>query len=159
MSEKKITLLEWKLLQYLGKPYIKGYLPSVSFDEKNVFLYPGGKVKRDVSIAARNLLKRKWLEANEHNDYHLNEQGKFNLSLPKPEFKYPPMPRLGEDDYGNQEIQYYGFHIRTENGDCTIDYRNQSNGYYGGNLSWDDKDFYGGVFGQNVSTEEWKLIS
>lgn len=57
------------------------------------------------------------------------------------------------------EIQFYGFHVRTENGDCTIDYRNESNGYYGGNLSWDEEDFYGGVYGQNVSKEVWRQIA
>jgi hypothetical protein len=36
-----------------------------------------------------------------------------------------------------------------------IDYRNESNGYYGGELCWPDDHFYGGVHGQNVSTEQW----
>lgn len=65
------------------------------------------------------------------------------------------MPDLGspsEDDV----IAYYGCKIVTDKGEIVIDYRNSSNGYYGGNLSWpDDEYFYGGVFGQNVSTENW----
>ncbi len=42
-------------------------------------------------------------------------------------------------------------------GACVIDYRNESNGYYGGDLVWPGKahHFYGGVYGQNVSTERW----
>ena len=32
------------------------------------------------------------------------------------------------------EVQYYGLQIITEHGRCTIDYRNSSNGYYGGSL-------------------------
>ena len=32
------------------------------------------------------------------------------------------------------EVQYYGLKVTTENGRCVIDYRNDSNGYYGGNL-------------------------
>ena len=40
-----------------------------------------------------------------------------------------------------------------------IDYRNESNGYYGGNLCWDDESFYGGVYGQNVSTMNWQNVS
>lgn len=54
-------------------------------------------------------------------------------------------------------LQVYGLKIITDRGDVVIDYRNSSNGYYGGSLSWpDDKYFYGGVYGQNVSDEEWK---
>ena len=69
------------------------------------------------------------------------------------------MPDLGSPgEY--EKIAYYGCKITTEKGSCVIDYRNESNGYYGGNLSWpDDKYFYGGVFGQNVSTEDWKPLT
>jgi hypothetical protein len=64
----------------------------------------------------------------------------------------------GEIDY--EVIRYYGFNISTLGGTCKIDYRNSSNGYYGGNLSWGEDDyFYGGVFGQNKSAEEWEDIS
>jgi hypothetical protein len=57
-------------------------------------------------------------------------------------------------------IQFYGFKISTAKGDCILDYRNESNGYYGGNLSWPgDGYFYGGVFGQNVSKEEWREVA
>lgn len=52
----------------------------------------------------------------------------------------------------------YGCQIKTTSGDMVIDYRNESNGYYGGNLCWDDESFYGGVFGQNVSTMNWQEI-
>ncbi len=44
------------------------------------------------------------------------------------------MPDLGN---GDAELrQYYGFKIETDKGDIVIDYRNDSNGYYGGSLSW-----------------------
>ncbi len=57
-------------------------------------------------------------------------------------------------------VAYYGLKITTSKGDTILDYRNDSNGYYGGNLSWpDDRDFYGGVHGQNVSTQQWKQIA
>jgi len=52
-------------------------------------------------------------------------------------------------------LEFYGCKITTDKGDFIIDYRNESNGYYGGNLSWPGESFYGGVFGQNVSEEEW----
>lgn len=35
-----------------------------------------------------------------------------------------------------EEMQYYGCKIRTSKGVCTIEYRNSSNGYYGGSLEW-----------------------
>lgn len=67
------------------------------------------------------------------------------------------MPDLGNGDA--ECITYYGFKITTDKGDIIIDYRNESNGYYGGSLSWpDDNYFYGGVYGQNVSKEDWKPV-
>ena len=59
------------------------------------------------------------------------------------------MPDLGTpEEY--ECIAYYGCRIVTDKGVCVIDYRNSSNGYYGGNLYWpDDGYYYGGVYGQN----------
>lgn len=68
-----------------------------------------------------------------------------------------PMPDLGNGDA--ECIQYYGFKITTDKGDIVIDYRNESNGYYGGSLTWPEDRFYGGVHGQNVSKENWKEIA
>lgn len=66
---------------------------------------------------------------------------------------------LNKPDESNDEhecLAFYGFKISTDKGDIIIDYRNSSNGYYGGNLSWpNDSCFYGGVYGQNVSKENW----
>jgi len=60
----------------------------------------------------------------------------------------------GEDD--GEFIAHYGCKITTDKGDIVIDYRNESNGYYGGDLSWPDSSyFYGGVYGQNISSENW----
>lgn len=71
------------------------------------------------------------------------------------------MPDLGQkDEY--EVIAYYGSKITTTKGACVIDYRNESNGYYGGNIVWPDDEygyFYGGVYGQNVSSEEWTQIA
>jgi hypothetical protein len=69
------------------------------------------------------------------------------------------MPDLGNME-GCDVVSYYGFKIVTDNGDILIDYRNDSNGYYGGTLAWpsDSERFYGGVFGQNVSNQEWKDV-
>lgn len=71
------------------------------------------------------------------------------------------MPDLGSrDEY--DVIAYYGCKIHTEKGSCLLDYRNESNGYYGGSLEWPSEKanyFYGGVYGQNVSNEDWKKIA
>ena len=60
-----------------------------------------------------------------------------------------------EDNSDGEFIQFYGCKIITDKGEIVIDYRNSSNGYYGGNLSWGDEYFYGGVGQGNVSTEIW----
>jgi hypothetical protein len=64
-----------------------------------------------------------------------------------------------DDDY--EVVQFYGCNISSVGGGtCKIDYRNSSNGYYGGNLDWGGEDsyFYGGVFGQNGSTNGWQEV-
>lgn len=68
---------------------------------------------------------------------------------------------LNKPDETNDEhecLAFYGYKIVTDRGEIVIDYRNSSNGYYGGNLSWSDEYFYGGVFGQNVSNEKWRKL-
>jgi hypothetical protein len=57
-----------------------------------------------------------------------------------------------------EEMQYYGCKIVTDRGEIVIAYRNSSNGYYGGSLSWPDEYHYGGVFGQNDSKLDWQDI-
>lgn len=64
-----------------------------------------------------------------------------------------------EEEKDGDHIQFYGFKIQTVKGACVIDYRNSSNGYYGGSLEWDPEHFYGGVYGQNISTYQWKQIA
>lgn len=68
------------------------------------------------------------------------------------------MPDLG-DVPGMDCVQYYGFKIETDKGDILIDYRNESNGYYGGSLSWPGQRFYGGVYKQNVPNEAWQPVT
>jgi hypothetical protein len=55
-------------------------------------------------------------------------------------------------------LQFYGCKIVTDRGEIVIDYRNDSNGYYGGSLSWPGDYFYGGVYGQNVSAQQWRPL-
>jgi hypothetical protein len=56
-------------------------------------------------------------------------------------------------------IQFYGLKLVTDKGDFVLDYRNESNGYYGGDLTWPGERHYGGVHGQNDSNEEWQSQS
>lgn len=86
------------------------------------------------------------------------------LGLP---FKIVAIEDLDMPDLGNMEdcnvVSYYGAKITTDKGEMIIDYRNDSNGYYGGNIVWPVSEgeynyFYGGVHGQNISNEEWQDI-
>lgn len=53
------------------------------------------------------------------------------------------MPDLGESwQNGKESIAYYGCKVTTDRGVIVIDYRNESNGYYGGGLAWNTKQFY-----------------
>lgn len=65
------------------------------------------------------------------------------------------MPDLG-DLPGCDVVGYYGEKITTDKGDMVIDYRNDSNGYYGGNIAWPGDYFYGGVYSQNDSNNDWQ---
>lgn len=73
------------------------------------------------------------------------------------------MPDLGNGDAECR--QYYGYKLTTDKGDIVIDYRNDSNGYYGGSIWFPDSDpdaynrYYGGVYGQNESDEKWQDIA
>lgn len=67
----------------------------------------------------------------------------------------PPLTEAEAQEEEDGEIQFYGCKISTDRGDIVIDYRNLSNGYYGGSLAWPEDYFYGGVHGQNVSSEKW----
>lgn len=74
------------------------------------------------------------------------------------------MPQQEYDREKFDCVSFYGCKIHTEKGSTLLDYRNESNGYYGGSLSWPSEEgvasyFYGGVFGQNVSKEDWQKIA
>lgn len=68
------------------------------------------------------------------------------------------MPDLGSpDEY--DVVAYYGLKIVTNRGHCVIDYRNNSNGYYGGDISWPGDYYYAGVHDQNEPDLDWDLIA
>ena len=66
------------------------------------------------------------------------------------------LPGIKNPNEDGEVTEVYGCKITTDKGEIIIDYRNSSNGYYGGDLLWpDDNYFYGGVYGQNISKQEW----
>ena len=69
-----------------------------------------------------------------------------------------PEGRDAEDGEPQDYIQFYGIKFVTDKGEIVIDYRNASNGYYGGSIEWDGKRFYGGVYGQNNPSDEWLTL-
>lgn len=66
-----------------------------------------------------------------------------------------PEGRYSIDGEPQDFIRFYGLKLITNKGEIVIDYRNASNGYYGGTLDWNGERFYGGVFGQNNPNQEW----
>lgn len=69
------------------------------------------------------------------------------------------MPQEFYDLEAYECISFYGCKIYTEKGSCLLDYRNESNGYYGGSLCWPGDYYYGGVGKQQNSKFEWKKIA
>jgi hypothetical protein len=68
------------------------------------------------------------------------------------------MPDLG-DIPDCDVVSYYGLKINTSKGELVIDYRNDSNGYYGGDLSWPNEYRNTGIYGQNESSVNWITVS
>lgn len=72
-----------------------------------------------------------------------------------------PDSRPSEEGEPQEHIEFYGLKFVTTHGDLVIDFRNASNGYYGGSLEWSPDRFYSGVFNQQepnqiwISIEEW----
>jgi hypothetical protein len=92
-----------------------------------------------------------WIEHIENPEFLIGSPILFAEDVPMPDV-------VQSDDDGR--VASYGFKLRTAKGDVLLEYRNESNGYYGGNLHWPwDSYYYGGVFGQNVSKEDWRQIA
>lgn len=61
---------------------------------------------------------------------------------------------LGRPTEDGDCIAYYGYKIITDKGELLIDFRNDSNGYYGGRLQWPDS----GVPGSKIDKTNYKLV-
>lgn len=68
------------------------------------------------------------------------------------------MPDLGQMP-DRDVVAYYGLKVTTDKGEMVVDYRNDSNGYYGGSLTWPGERYYGGVHWQNRPILEWRGIT
>lgn len=69
------------------------------------------------------------------------------------------MPEPVYDKAAFDCLEFYGCKITTEKGSCLIDYRNESNGYYGGSLVWPREHDHGEVFWRSVHESGWKEIA
>lgn len=73
-----------------------------------------------------------------------------------------PEERESQGDEPQEYILFYGLKFITDKGEMIIEYRNASNGYYGGSLEWKSDYFYGGVFvgqepnGEWISVDDWQ---
>ncbi len=60
-------------------------------------------------------------------------------------------------------LQFYGYKITTDKGDATIEFRNSSNGYYGGSIGIAGDHTYGnrqdGFMGAAQNVTNWKPIT
>jgi hypothetical protein len=137
--------------QLVGKTVVAVYLA----DDAQAIRFDTADGRQIVASADGDCCSRTWIE---------NVDSPENvIGSPVTEANDIDMPDRGSpDEYS--DLQYYGFKIATAKGETIIDYRNESNGYYGGNLAWpvekgEYDPFYGGVYGQNVSKEKWKQLA
>lgn len=69
------------------------------------------------------------------------------------------LPGSNENDPEYDCLRVYGLLIVTDRGELVIDYRNSSNGYYGGDLVWPGERYYMEFCAKNVADEDWREIS
>lgn len=64
------------------------------------------------------------------------------LGFPFDIIKFDDLDLPGSDDNHPEHdcLQVYGVKLTTSKGDMVIDFRNSSNGYYGGSICWPDDD-------------------
>lgn len=102
-------------------------LNNVSIRDDGQFLVLELSGTEVVAEAMGDCCSHSWIENVEHpaRGYPAVIQEVKGLALDLPE-------TVGDEYY----LQYYGLEIVTDKGSIVIDYRNSSNGYYGGWLEW-----------------------
>ena len=115
-SNKPLTILEWKLLQWMAKPYGNppaSYIQSFRLIEGK--LYAEKDFTSGVAKAAAALIERGWTWEDEYRNRRLNDLGMAAANeLPKPVWKPPAPPKLEDRDwellaslnYQNREASY-----------------------------------------------------
>lgn len=67
--------------------------------------------------------------------------------------------QLREEWIDGELVRFYGCKITTDHGCLIIDYRNESNGYYGGSLAWPGmRHDYGTSTGEPKDSDVWQEI-
>lgn len=119
--------------------YLSSDKTAIKFD------FDGGDV---LSFAEGECCSYSWIE---HVENPENLIGASVLSVVDKD-----MPDLG-DQPDHDCMSYYGLEITTAKGYCLIDYRNDSNGYYGGCLVWPE-DWHHSLYLKN-HTKDWGKIA
>ena len=104
-------------------------LTGVTFDEDSITFYTEEK-GAITAYACGDCCSHSWVESVDQpaRGYPAKVLDVRDVNLPQTEGSRS----LNEWDYR----QYYGLRVITDNGDIDIDYRNDSNGYYGGWLQF-----------------------
>lgn len=96
--------------------------------EHILFVFDDGKTLE--AYAHGDCCSNTWIEHIEHaTEYPAKVLKVETLEMPESHWKD------GEED--GDYITYYGLSIKTDKGDIVIEYRNSSNGYYGGELAFE----------------------
>lgn len=88
----------------------------------------------------KNLLGQRVNEVKERYEFTEEEQKKAEEEYTK------------ENEYGPDSLQLYGIMLKTDKGTCDIEFRNESNGYYGGSCDYQGKS--GSVKGLKEVSED-----
>jgi hypothetical protein len=105
--KRPLTLLEWKMLQWLAKPYGSGTddssYPTFSLEdgEPRYFSNEGRDFTTEACRTVLTFMERGWTKQHpEYQYYRLNEAGRQAArELPRPDWKPPSPPALTDRDF------------------------------------------------------------
>ena len=124
LSSKPLTLLEWKVLRYMARPYAPGaetsaYYPCALVTEKTVSLYPGRNFTSAAKRAVRAIFERGFLEADAFGNLRLTATARaFAGTVEKPAWTPPSPPALQERDWETlRGLEFANRSLRT----CGVD--------------------------------------
>ena len=117
--ERSEHLLDDKIIKKIKISKDKEHILFVFDDEKTLQAY-----------AYAECCSSTWIE-------HIEHATEYPAKVLKVEVLEMPESHFYNDNELNDYIQYYGLCIKTDKGDIVIEYRNSSNGYYGGELAFE----------------------